>query len=170
MTQGQTSKDYAWQLYATAVEFNETYRAIMADQSGRHRFEGMKPYTLCHALELVLKSLLVDTGNYNEYMLKDKKLCHNLAALANEVKQVYGTFPEVDACMGFINILNPDYFKKGYEYPINNGRFTGIKEYTQVADIVLSLIHTCARSIQSNKYPDKSLPPPAKKSKGTQLI
>ncbi len=32
-----------------------------------------------------------------------------LVALAGEVKQVYGSFPEVDACMGWIQILNPDY-------------------------------------------------------------
>ena len=50
---------------------------------------------------------------------------HDLVALAGEVKQVYGSFPEVDACMGWIQILNPDYKGKGYEYPINNGSFRG---------------------------------------------
>ena len=106
----QFSKAYARHLYVWAVEFYQTYQAVAtAPTLGSypgvdHKFLGMSHFALCHALELTFKSLLVDTGTYNEQMLMDKKLGHDLVALAGEVKQVYGSFPEVDACMGWIQI------------------------------------------------------------------
>ncbi len=158
-TQPQTemSKKYAWNLYVTAQEFYQTYVVVEQSHSKMHDFLAMRHFLLCHALEVTLKSLLIDTGVYNEKMLKDRKLGHDLEALAHEVKQVYGQFPEVDACMGFIPVLNPDYKSKGYEYPINSGRFTGT-QYDKVAVLVETLIHTTAKSIRSNKYPDQLLP------------
>src|SRR5260221_2560202 len=118
----QYSKEYARHLYVSAVEFYETYQAVAAAPSlGNylgvdHKFIGMRHFALCHALELTFKSLLVDTGTYNEQMLMEKRLGHDLAALANEVKQVYGSLPEVYACTGFIQVLNPDYKGNGYYY------------------------------------------------------
>src|SRR5437762_1875067 len=124
MTQTLTSKGYLRQLYATAMEFYQTYAVLEEANSPRHDFIAMKHFLLCHALELALKGLLVDTGRYNEDELK-AKFGHDLEKLAITVKQVYGSFPEVDTCIGFISILNPDYKSKGYEYPINGGRFKG---------------------------------------------
>ena len=115
MTQTQPSKDYARQMYWTSMEFYQTYAVIEQAKSPAHDFIAIKHFLLCHALELALKSLLVDTGSYNEKMLKDK-FGHDLEKLANRVKQEYGSFPEVDACMDYIQVLNPDYRSKGYEY------------------------------------------------------
>jgi hypothetical protein len=53
-----------------------------------HKFLDMSHFALCHDLDLTFKSLLVDTGTYNEQMLMDKRLGHDLIALAGEVKQV----------------------------------------------------------------------------------
>jgi len=156
MTQTLASKGYARQLYATAMEFYQTYAVLEEVNSPRHDFIAMKHFLLCHALELALKGLLVDTGQYNEDELK-AKFGHDLEKLANKVKQVYGSFPEVDACMGFISILNPDYKSKGYEYPINGGRFKGTS-HEQFGAVVEVLIRTAARSIQSYTYSDVPLP------------
>lgn len=160
----QFSKDYARNLYVWAVEFYQTYQAIETNTSlgsypgVDHKFIGMRHYTLCHALELTFKSLLIDTGIYNEQRLMDKSLGHDLVALASEVKQIYGSFPELDACMGWIQILNPDYKGKGYEYPINNGSFVGI-DAAQLSKIVDALLHACIEKIDSNTYPNSPLPP-----------
>jgi hypothetical protein len=151
-----SSKQYADQLYAIATEFYQTYIALAEDKSGRHDFIGMKYYTLCHALELTLKSLLIDTGNYNEPQLINK-FGHDLEKAAKEVLQLYVSFNEVNACMGYIQVMNPDYKQKGYEYPINNGRFRGT-ETVQFARTVEALVLASAKSIHSYKYPDKPLP------------
>ena len=71
-----------------------------------------------------------------------------LVALAGEVKQVYGSFPEVDACMGWIQILNPDYKGKGYEYPVNNGRFAGT-DAAQFSETVDALLRVCVSRVES---------------------
>lgn len=172
----QFSKDYARHLYISAVEFYQTYQAVAAASSlgyylgVDHKFIGMRHYALCHALELTFKSLLVDTGAYNEQMLMDKKLGHDLAALADEVRQVYGAFPEVDACMGWIEILNPDYKGKGYEYPINNGSFTGT-DAAQFSEAVDALLQVCVNRVESHAYPNCRLPLPAtKKTKSLQTV
>ncbi len=156
MTQTQTSKGYARQLYATAMEFFQTYAVLEEAKSQRHDFIAMKHFLLCHALELALKGLLIDTGQYNEDQLK-AKFGHDLEKLAKTVKQVYGAFPEVDACMGFISILNPDYRSKGYEYPINGGRFIGTS-HEQFGVVVEALIHKTARNIESYAYSDVPIP------------
>ena len=152
----QTSKGYARLLYATACEFYQTYCVVEENKPQDSNFIGMKHYLLCHALELTLKGWLVDTGKYNEKMLMGKKLGHNLEALANEVKLSYGLFNELDACMGFIYVLNSDYKSKGYEYPINYGRFKAT-EYPKLATVVESLLRALIRSILSNKYPEVPL-------------
>lgn len=151
-----SSKQYADQLYATAMEFYQTYVVLVEDKSKRHDFIGMKYYTVCHALELALKSLLIDTGNYNEPQLINK-FGHDLEKAANEVLQIYGSFTEVDACMGYIQVVNSDYYQKGYEYPIYNGRFS-TTETIHFAGAVEALVHASARSLRSYKYPDKPLP------------
>lgn len=172
----QFSKDYARHLYVSAVEFYQTYQAVATAPSldyylgVDHKFIGMRHFALCHALELTFKSLLVDTGTYNEQMLMDKRLGHDLVALANEVKQVYGSFPEVDACMDWIQILNPDYKGKGYEYPINNGSFAGT-DAAQFSETVDALLRVCISRVESHTYPDCLLPPPIiKKTKSLQTV
>ncbi len=172
----QFSKEYARHLYAWAVEFYQTYQAIAATPSlgsylgVDHKFLGMTHFALCHALELTLKSLLVDTGTYNEQMLMDKRLGHDLVALAGVVKQVYGSFPEVDACMGWIQILNPDYKGKGYEYPVNNGRFAGT-DAAHFSKTVDALLHVCVSKVESYTYPDCRLPTPIiKKTNSLQTV
>jgi hypothetical protein len=153
----QTSKVFARLLYATSFEFYQTYCVVEANKPHDSDFIGMKHYLLCHALELTLKGWLVDTGNYNENMLMGRKLGHNLEALAIEVELTYGQFPELNACTGFIQVLNADYKGKGYEYPINNGRFKGA-DYPTFAAVVANLSQALIRSIQSNKYPAIPLP------------
>jgi len=158
----QSSKDYARNLYVWAVEFYQTYQAIATASSlgyylgVDHKFIGMRHFTLCHTLELIFKSLLVDTGAYNEQMLK--QLGHDLAMLADAVKRAYSSFPEVDACMGWIQILNPDYKEKGYEYPINNGRFVGTDD-AQFGEAVNALLQACISRVNSYTYRDQPLPP-----------
>lgn len=90
MTNPQTSKGYANLLLEAAKEFYLTYIVIKEDQPPKHDFLSMKHYLLCHALELTLKGWLVDTGNYNEEILK-RRFGHNLENLADEVNQVYGS-------------------------------------------------------------------------------
>jgi hypothetical protein len=145
MYQPNTSKNYAWLLYTIAVEFHEAYLAIERDTLKRHDFIGMRHYLLCHAMELILKSWLVDTGQFNE----DK--------LVSRVKQVYGSSKELDACAVFASILNPDYKSKGYEYPINNGRFRGT-ECDKFGAVLGVLIPSVAKSIRANTYPEVPLP------------
>jgi len=153
----QTSKGYARLLYATAFEFYQTYCVLEENKPQESNLIGMKHYLLCHALELTLKGWLVDTGKYNEKMLMDRKLGHNLEALANEVKLSCELFHELDACMGFIYVLNSDYKSKGYEYPINYGRFKAT-EYPKFATIVENLLQALIGSILSNKQSDVPLP------------
>ncbi len=166
-----SSKQYARNLYVWAVEFYQTYQAIVTNSSlpdypgVDHKFIGMRHYTLCHALELTLKSLLVDTGDYNEQMLM-KKFGHNLFVLANEVKKKYDPFPEVDACMGWIKVLNSDYKGKGYEYPINNGSFAGT-DAVQFSKTVDTLLSKCIKKVDSYEHPDHPLPPYEEKAKGS---
>ena len=62
----QTSKGYARLLYATTLEFYQTYCVVEENKPQDSNFIGMKHYLLCHALELTLKGWLVDTGKYNE--------------------------------------------------------------------------------------------------------
>jgi uncharacterized protein YjaG (DUF416 family) len=150
----QFSKKYAQDLYCWAAEFYSTYQAVVSDSSFgsylgvQHNFIGMRHYTLCHALELTLKSLLVNTGNYDEQKLK-KKFGHDLVALADEVKQNYGSFPEVDACMAWAKHLNPDYKGKGYEYPINNGSFKGV-DAAAFSNAVDALLHECMSRVNAH--------------------
>lgn len=156
MYQPNTSKNYAWLLYTIAVEFHEAYLAIERDTLKRHDFIGMRHYLLCHAIELILKSWLVDTGQFNEDKLKDK-FGHDLEKLVSRVKQVYGSSKELDACAVFASILNPDYKSKGYEYPINNGRFRGT-ECDKFGAVLGVLIPSVAKSIRANMYPEVPLP------------
>lgn len=152
MYQPNTSKNYAWLLYTIAVEFHEAYLVIERDTLKRHQFIGMRHYLLCHAMELILKSWLVDTGKYNEEKLRNK-FGHDLKKLVSKVKQVYGTSKELDECAAFASILNADYMSKGYEYPINNGRFIGT-ECDKFSAMLTSLIPTVAKSIRANTYPE----------------
>ena len=152
MNQQNTSKNYAWLLYTIALEFHEAYIVIEKDTLKRHDFIGMRHYLLCHALELILKSWLVDTGKYNEDKLKEK-FGHDSEKLVNRVKQVYGTSKELDPCAAFASILNPDYKSKGYEYPINNGRFRGT-ECDKFSAVLEVLIPTMAKSIRANTSPE----------------
>src|SRR5438067_1667574 len=114
------SKQYANQLYAGAMEQYLAYVVITEDKSRRHDFLAVKHGLLCQALELALKSLLVDTGGYNETNLIER-FGHSLEKVAQEVKRLYDPIPELDICIGWIQILNPDYRSRGYLYPINNG-------------------------------------------------
>lgn len=156
MYQPNTSKSYAWLLYTIAVEFHEAYLAIERDTLKRHDFIGMRHYLLCHAMELILKSWLVDTGQYNEEKLKDK-FGHDLEKLVRKAVQVYGSSDELNECAAFARILNPDYKNKGYEYPINNGRFRGT-ECDKFSATLTILIPTVAKSIRAHTYPEVSLP------------
>jgi HEPN domain-containing protein len=150
------SKRYADQLYAGAIEQYLAYVVITEDPLVRHDFLAVKHGLLCQALELALKSLLVDTGNYNEEGLI-VSFGHDLEKVAQEVKRLYDPIPELDACMGWIQILNPDYKSRGYLYPMNNGSFKGTN-HEQFAKAVEAMVHLAARSIHSYKYPDTPLP------------
>jgi hypothetical protein len=153
----QTSKGYANLLLTTALEFYQTYVVIEENKPQDSNFIGMKHYLLCHALELTLKSWLVDTGKYNEDKLK-KKFGHDLEKLANAVKHEYDEpIPELNACSGYIQVLNPDYKSKGYEYPINFGRFTAT-DYPKFSEAVQTLLAALHRSIISYHNPEKPLP------------
>src|SRR5205823_2397805 len=89
-------------------------------------------------------------------MLKDRKLGHDLEALAQEVEQMYGPFRELNSCMEFIHVVNRDYKSKGYEYPINNRHFKGI-EHEKFGVAVNDLIAALIKSIQSPRYPEVAL-------------
>lgn len=156
MYQQNTSKNYAWLLYTIAVEFHEAYLAIERDTLNRHDFIGMRHYLLCHAMELILKSWLVDTGQYNEEKLKSK-FGHDLEKLVRRAIQVYGSSNELSECAEFASILNPDYKNKGYEYPINHGSFKGT-ECDKFSATLTILIPTVAKSIRANTYPEVPLP------------
>src|SRR5260370_19550215 len=150
------SKRYADQLYAGAMEQYLAYVVITEDPMARHDFLAVKHGLLCQALELALKSLLVDTDNYNEEDLIIR-FGHDLEKVAQEVKRLYDPIPELGTCMGWIQILNPDYKSRRNLYPINNGSFKGT-DHKQFANAVEAKVHLAARSIHSYKYPDKPLP------------
>lgn len=151
-----SSKQYANQLYAGAMEQYLAYVVITEDKSDRHDFLAVKHGLLCQAFELTLKSLLVDTGAYNEEDLIIR-FGHDLEKVTLEVQRLYDPIPELDICIGWIQILNPDYKSRGYIYPINNGSFKGTN-HEQFATAVETLVHLAARSIHSYKYPEKPLP------------
>ncbi len=162
MTQPQTNKRYALQLYATAMEFYQVYPVLVADTSKLHDFTAVKHYNLCHAFELTLKGWLVYTGQFSEERLI-YRYGHDLRKLANKVRAVYGPFKELDACMGFIHVLNPDYYGKSYEYPTRDNKLTGTN-HAGFAATVEALIHILARDIRAERFPEKPLPVDPEKS------
>lgn len=151
----QSGKAYAQLLYVWAAEFYSTYQAVDTNSLFKsylgveHLFIGMRHYALCHALELTLKSLLVNTGNYDEQKLKNN-FGHDLIALADEVRKEHGSFPEVDACMAYAQSLNPDYKGKGYEYPIKGGSFTGV-DAAPFSKAVDALLRECMGRVNSHR-------------------
>ncbi len=167
MTQPQTNKQYASQLYATAMEFYQVYPVLIADTSNLHDFIAAKHYNLCHALELALKAMLVYTGQYSEKRLM-YKYGHNLMKLVNEARRVYGSNREIDACIGFIRVLNSDYSGKSYEYPTHGNSFKGT-DHARFAAVVEDLIHTLARDIRSERFPEQPLPVELEKSFGDRI-
>ena len=163
------NREYALQLYATAMEFYQVYPVLKADANQRHDFIGVKHYNLCHALELTLKGWLAYTGDYSEKQL-GQKFGHDLKRVANKVRKIYSPIPQLDACRGYILTLNADYFGKSYEYPMNAGRLIGLADHAGFAAAVEDLIHALAKTLQSGKFPEKPLPvDPVQKSFLEQL-
>lgn len=151
-----TNSQYAWQLYATAREYYLAHGVLVKDANETHDFLAAKHYNLCHALELTLKGCLAYTGNYSEERIKG--FGHKLSRLAKEVENVYGSFPELVACVGFIQILDGSYYGKGYEYPINGGRFAGT-DHASFATAVGALTDELVRILRSGRYAERPLPP-----------
>lgn len=124
MPDPETNSHYAMQLYAKAMEESQVYHALVAEPQ-RHDFIVARLYYLCRALELTLKGWLVYTGQFSERKLA-QRYGHDLSKLAKKVRSLYGQSPELDACLGYIQILNPDYTGKNYEYP--TWKFKGIED------------------------------------------
>lgn len=66
-------------------------------------------------------------------------------------------------------MLNSDYYGKNYEYPTNGGSFKGI-DHARFATAVENLIHALARTIRSDRFPEKLLPMDPVKKGGWHLV
>jgi hypothetical protein len=154
MPDPETNTHYAMQCYATAMEFYQVYPVLVADQAQRHDFIAARLYNLCHALELTLKGWLVYTGQFSEKKLA-QRYGHDLEKLAKKVQRLYGRSQELDACVGYIQILNPDYAGKSYEYPVK--AFRGVDD-ASFAVAVNSLLNRLAQEVKSGRYTEAPLP------------